>query len=138
MLNSFNGIDKIRILDKDIICVNDKVISYGKAFKYPKVDVNSFQLFPPKEQRAVDDRYSKDKNNVYYNGEIIKNADVNTYAPLGFGFGKDTKNAYYENKILEGVDSKSFKATNSKDTGIFMFRDKLGNKFDYYTGKKIN
>lgn len=138
LVNSFNSIDKIRILDKDIICVNNNVISYGKEFNYPNVDANSLELFPGKRQEAVEDRYLKDKNNVYYNGELINGAKVNSYVPMSFGFGKDAKNAYYETRLLKGVDSKSFKPTDSQDTGIFMFRDKLGNKFDYYTGKKLN
>ena len=131
---SFNTIDAIRILNRDIIVVNNKsILSRGKEFKYNGVDAASFQLFPvdKKDEADLGTPYAKDKNNVYYNQEIIPGADVKTFIPMEYDFGKDTKNVYYQKQLLQGVDAKSFK----KD-GEF-YKDKLGNKFSTLTGKKI-
>lgn len=137
LINPFDSIGKIRIIDNDIICVNNQIISYGKKFKYGNVDANSFQLFPPDEHQVNNDRYSKDRKNVYYDGEVIQGADVHSYTPLSFGFGKDAQNAFYEHALLKGVDSKSFKEIDTGDSTGFVFGDKFGNKFDYWTGKKL-
>ena len=131
---SFNTIQTIRVLDQDIICVNNKTILFrGKSFKYDNVDAASFQLFPIDEKNDVytGNPYSKDKNNVYYNQEIILDADVKTFVLIGDNFGKDAQNVYYQNQLLRGVDASSFK----KD-GTF-YKDKLGNKFSALTGNKV-
>lgn len=45
--SSFDKIDKIRVINQDIIGINNStILSRGKKFKYDQVDVNSFQLFP--------------------------------------------------------------------------------------------
>lgn len=131
---SFDSIHTIRELDQDIICVNNKTILFrGKDFKYTDVDASSFQLFPMNEKDGIyaDITYSKDKNHIYYNQEIIPDADVKTFIPIGRDFGKDTKNVYYQKQRLEGVDAASFK----KD-GDF-YKDKRGNKFSALTGNKV-
>jgi hypothetical protein len=137
MTNSFDTISQTRVIDKNIICVNNQVIiSYGKKFKYRNVDINSFQVYPPdKEQKTQDDYsndlYSKDRDNVYYDGEIIPGADVKTFTLLKFDFGKDAKHAYYKTELLKGVDVQSFEEADT------VYKDKLGNRFHYWTGKKL-
>jgi hypothetical protein len=45
--SSFDKIDKIRVINQDIISINNNtILSRGKKFKYDQVDANSFQLFP--------------------------------------------------------------------------------------------
>ncbi|MDV2447442.1 hypothetical protein CMU93_07995 [Elizabethkingia anophelis] len=132
--SSFDKIDKIRVIDQDIIGVNNNtILSRGKKFKYDHVDVGSFELFPTDKKNSVyaDNPYSKDKNNVYYNEEIIPDADVKSFILMDNNFGKDAKNAYYKNQLLKGVDARSF-----KKEGDF-YKDKSGNKFSALTGKKI-
>ncbi|MBB6502608.1 DKNYY domain-containing protein [Pedobacter cryoconitis] len=134
----FNPLQKVRFMNEDVLCGDDQVIFYGKAFKYKTVDVNSFQLYFPKDKFSL---YAKDKNNVYYDGDIVAQAEVNTYVPLKFGFGKDAKNVYYKTNLLKGVDSKSFKEieTNGAVNGkkyTAVFGDKSGHRFDW-DGNKI-
>lgn len=134
LAQSFDIIRALRILDQDILIVNDKsILVRGKIFKYNNVDAHSFQLFPVDQKYGVEisNYYSKDKHNIYYNQEIIPAADVKTFIPIGDDFGKDAKNAYYQKQMLRGVDVKSFK----KD-GEF-YKDKLGNKFSAVTGNKV-
>ena len=62
--NSFDKIDKIRIINQDIIGINNNtILSRGKKFKYDQVDADSFQLFPidKKNSAYADNPYSKDK-----------------------------------------------------------------------------
>lgn len=131
---SFNSIQTIRVLDLDVICVNNKTILVrGKNFKYDHVDVPSFQLFTADEKTDfyTGNPYSKDKNNVYYNQEVVPGADVKTFILIGSDFGKDTRNVYYQKQLLKDVDASSFK----KD-GDF-YKDKHGNKFSALTGNKV-
>ncbi|OPB89587.1 hypothetical protein BAS06_04310 [Elizabethkingia miricola] len=130
----FDKIDKIRVINQDIIGINNStILSRGKKFKYNNVDVNSFQLFPidKKNSAYADNPYSKDKNNVYYDEEVIPGADVKSFILMDNNFGKDSKNAYYKNELLKEVDAPSF-----KKEGDF-YKDKLGNKYSIFTGKKI-
>lgn len=130
----FNAIQTIRVLDQDYINVNDKTILFrGKNFKYERVDVPSFALFPTDEKNGIygSSSYSKDKNHVYYNQEIIPGADLKTFIPMGHDFGKDTKNVFYQKQRIEGADAKSF-----KKEGDF-YKDRLGNKFSALTGNKV-
>ena len=129
LINTFNSFNKLKILDRDVICINDKVIYYGKLFKYKKVDSKSFNLYFPNQIS----RYSKDKSHVYYNQEPIKEADPKTYKPLTLGFGKDRNHVFYENKLLKGVDSKTFKRIGKYGVE---YRDGLNNKFNW-KGKKL-
>lgn len=137
MTTSFDNIQQVRSISQNVIGVNNQtIVSYGKKFNYDRVDINSFQLFrPAKEQGrqsgSSDDRYTRDKNNVYYEGELISNADVKTYTPLKYGFGKDAKHAFYKTNMLEGVDVQSFAEIGNT------YKDKLDNKFDYRTGERL-
>ncbi|HFK5586762.1 DKNYY domain-containing protein [Elizabethkingia anophelis] len=131
---TFNTLDNIRIIDPTIISINNKtILSSGKNFKYDQVDAGSFQLFPidKKNSAYAYPPYSKDKNNVYYDEEIIPEADVKSFILMDNNFGKDAKNVFYKKQLLKGVDAPSFK----KD-GDF-YKDKLGNKFSAITGNKV-
>lgn len=55
------------------------------------IDINSFETVKS---------YAKDKNNIYYNGEIIKGADVKSFEVLeDYYTAKDKNNYYYLGKI---------------------------------------
>ena len=137
MTSTFDTIREVRSINQNVICVNNKtIISYGEKFKYDHVDISSFQLFKPLKEDDqqfyfLNDRYSKDKNNVYYEGELVSKADVNTYTPLKYGFGKDGKNAFYKTAPLAGVDVQSFAESDT------LYQDKLGNRYNYRTGQKM-
>ncbi len=129
LTNHFETFKTIRIVDNDVVCINDKVIVRGVQFKTKTVDANSFKLFRPNQI----DYYSKDKNHVYYEQNVIEQANPKTYLPLEFGYGKDDKHVYHETKLLKGVDAKSFKETSENST---IYGDKFGNNFDW-KGKKL-
>jgi len=131
---TFNTLDNIRVINPSIISINNKtILSSGKNFKYDQVDAGSFQLFPIDKEKSAygNDSYSKDKNNVYYDEEVIPDADAKTFVIMGDYFGKDAKNAYYKSQLLKGVDAPSF-----KKQGDF-YKDKLGNKFSGIGGNKV-
>ena len=91
---TFNSLDNIRIINPSIISINNKtILSSGKNFKYDQVDAGSFQLFPADEDKYTYEisSYSKDKNNVYYDEEVIPAADTKTFIIMGDYFGKDAK-----------------------------------------------
>ncbi|MDQ1096907.1 MULTISPECIES: DKNYY domain-containing protein [Chryseobacterium] len=132
---SFDSIHAIRVINEQTICVNNKdILILGKNFKYAEVDAPSFQLLTfdgDQDDAYMFSYYSKDKNHVYYDQEVIPGADVKTFILIGRDFGKDDKNAYFQNKLLKGVDATSFKKEGN------YYKDKLGNKFSALTGNKV-
>ncbi|MCL1677339.1 DKNYY domain-containing protein [Elizabethkingia meningoseptica] len=130
----FNTLDNIRVINPNLISINNKtILSSGKNFKYDQVDAGSFQLFPvDKDKYAYESSsYSKDKNNVYYDEEVIPDANTRTFIIMGDYFGKDAKNVYYKKQLLKGVDAPSF----NKDGNFY--KDKLGNKFSALGENKV-
>ncbi|MBS7786186.1 DKNYY domain-containing protein [Flavobacterium sp. CYK-55] len=126
---NYTNFKYIRVVDKNIICVNDDVVYDGKKFKDKTADAKSFVVYFPGTMSF----YTKDKNSVYYDQVKIPGADPKTYKPLVLGFGKDDKNVYYETKLLQGVDAHSFKETGEYST---IFGDKYGHLFNS-EGKKL-
>ncbi len=105
-----------------------------------EADPTSFQIFKY--------YYAKDKNNVFYKGQIILEADqksfevfdsINSYQNQdilfppsyithSFNFyGKDNKNIYYGADIIENADQKSFK--------VFSICYAKDNQYVYYRGE---
>lgn len=99
----FKKITNVKPVDEYCIIVNDVVIVNGKKFPYADLDIATFQTYP--EWRYM---YSKDKHNVYFEGEIISGADVATFEVLEQLHAKDAKHAYYKKGMLKGVDPKTF------------------------------
>ncbi len=118
----FNKFGKIKALNPEILRVNDKINCYGKYFKSQMVDAETFEL------SDQDFSYSRDKNNVYYDQEIVKDASPETYKELSFGYGKDEKNVFYKTIIIEGADPKSFREDH------FQWKD---DKHVYKDGKSL-
>lgn len=125
--NKFKKIKNIRILNKDIICINTTVLVDGKKFKYSKVDAKSFKIFGRNTGR-----FSKDTNHVFYDQLIIKKADPKTFKILDYDYGKDSKNVFYENKLLKDADVSSFRKEKSYSN---IFIDNKGNRYE--DGRKI-
>ena len=50
---------------------------------------------------------------VYYNNNILQEADPNTILDLGYGYAKDCENVWLEGKLLPLVDARSFRLKNS-------------------------
>lgn len=99
---AFDNINSIKIIDDEYILVNNTPILKG-AYLQTKVDTESFETFP--DWNYI---YARDKNHVYYEGEIIQEADVNSFEVVGFRYAKDNKHVYYEKHIVPGAQPKSF------------------------------
>ena len=88
--------------------------------------------YDPQTYEVINQLYSKDKNNIYYNDKKIEGVDKNTFE-LTYDFGsvvngyysKDKNNVYYENKKLKGIDVKTFKKI-SRLVDNFLIEDKNG------------
>lgn len=86
-------------------------------------DAGSFSVFLSPHERpckgnpdagAEYARYGKDSNNVYYKGELVMGADVDTYEMVYSGcylqeYAKDKNQAYYKGKAIGGSDPATFK-----------------------------
>ena len=71
--------------------------------------------------------YSEDKNNIYYEGRKIENADVETFEIIKSYYAKDKNNVYCRIETIEGADSDTFEIVDI-DKGLT--RDK-NNKYSY-------
>ncbi|UFX83405.1 DKNYY domain-containing protein [Candidatus Absconditicoccus praedator] len=84
---------------------------YSKNFLYVYYEGNMIDGADPISFEVFREnlRYAKDKNNVYYRGEIQEKKDQKTFELLGCSrtkcYGKDTENVYFNNKLLEGFNS---------------------------------
>ena len=67
--------------------INSSLVKQGENLYYNIKDENDNVKFIPLESKTVDDEsfevldedYTKDKNNVYFKGKILKGADVETF-----------------------------------------------------------
>lgn len=124
--NDFDEIKNIRILNKDIICINNKVIVNGKSIKFSKVDTKSFKIIG--KQTGW---FTKDQHHVYYDQLVIDKATPKTFKLIELGYGKDDKNIFNKNKLLKDADVKTFRIEKSYS---MTFIDDKGNR--YKDGKK--
>ncbi len=69
--------------------------------------------------------YAKDKNYAYFKGEIIKDADPETFESVLDYYAKDIHHGFYEDKLLENSDGNSFEVINrgpySKDKSDYYY-----------------
>lgn len=94
------NVDKL-VSWNDILAKDGKnIYYYGKKIDY--IDASTF------DGRGFG--YAKDKNNIYYDVTIVKNADYKSFKEIkgSISFAKDKYNIFYEGKIIEGADIKSF------------------------------
>lgn len=81
------------------------------------VDLNSFIV--------KNNKYAKDKNKVYFNGNIIKEGNTSDFIILNRYYGKDKSNVYYNGEIIKGADANSFELYEPENIGfLFLGRDK--------------
>ena len=73
--------------------------------------------------------YAKDKNHVYFFGDILENVDKDTFAVLSGFYAKDNKHIYFGDRIFQNIDFASFKALNN-----FYAKDKNS---VYLSGEKV-
>ncbi|VAW11953.1 hypothetical protein MNBD_BACTEROID03-2271 [hydrothermal vent metagenome] len=124
----YRQMNNLKVINKHVIAINDTVVYYG--IKIPHFHAATFEKIKDNEQPAFI-RYYKDKNYVYLDTKIIKQADPKTFVMLGYSIAKDDKHVFYEENILEGADSKSFRKGKNLE-----WIDDHGNRFDL-KGKRI-
>jgi hypothetical protein len=101
--------------------------------KIEQADSNSFTVF--QKEYVTDNRFfAKDKQNVFYLGEIVEGADNETFTLLGDYYAKDKNNAYYMKKIINGVDLSTFKTYEHDNSACSCAKDK---NHIYQNGKII-
>jgi len=123
--------NQIKSLDEKSLIIDDLVIIRGKPFAYQQVDANSFKILGSSGGNSF---WSRDKNHIYYNQQLLVEADPNTFEILKLAVAKDANHIFVGNKIFYGPDVKSFRRVN-KSSANYDFEDDLGNKYWYRTNK---
>lgn len=67
-----------------------------------KADAQTFEILG-------NEAYARDKNYVFYQGQIIHGADPESFEPLEGLFAIDKERAYYSGDSIEGASSRDFK-----------------------------
>jgi len=113
-----------RILNDYVITINDTTIYYGQKKSF----VDSKTLTEVKDSKLGQFvKYYKDNRNVYYDMEIIEEANPQTFEFLEFCYSRDDKNVYWKLNKLDGVDPFTFR----KDKNNFLeWKDKNENRFN--------
>lgn len=134
-IKDFNKLSKINQLYTDGTSIYDH-----NLIQLNNVDISSF--------RNIDNtNWYTDKNNVWWQGIIVKDADPNTFRPIfmysffsgekeehgsNYNYGKDAYHVFFRDSIIEGADPNTFE--------IIDFNNKLGwtifDKNHIYLGKK--
>lgn len=88
----------------------------------------------PKTIKVLNEFYSKDNKNVFYNEYKIPNADVNSFVALDeeIGYAKDKNSVYYSGTKIENANVKTFKVVSTES--LYFFKD---NKNVYVAEKVI-
>lgn len=86
-INSFEVIDALGAKDNQYYYKTSIAGDSLHIGKYPIKDKNTFQL--------LDHRYSKDKFQVYFDGEIVQGADSKTFEVIDYAKGQDSKSLFY-------------------------------------------
>ena len=63
--------------------------------------------------QVIEDGYAIDKNNVYFDGEIVPDADPKTFSYVKYYYGKDKNDYFYKNTPLHISDMQSVKQCGS-------------------------
>ncbi len=125
---SYQSIKVDRVVNNHVIIINDTVVYYGETIPY--FDAATLEKIKDNEL-SEHVRYYKDKNFVYIDAKIIKQAKPKTFTMLCYSFAKDDKHVFYKEKILTGADPNSFRKDKNQE-----WVDNNGNRFDS-KGKKI-
>jgi len=119
---NYKQINSLKIINNNVIAINDTVLYYGT--KIPHFHAATFEEVKDNEQPAFI-RYYKDKNFVYLDTKVIKQATPQTFVMLDYRIAKDDKHVFYEGNILTGADAKSFRKGQNLE-----WIDDYGNRFD--------
>lgn len=59
--------------------------------------------------------YGLDRNNVFFNGQLVVGVDRRSFTYLGYGYAKDRYRVFYKGKILPGADPRTFKVVGDEE-----------------------
>ncbi len=129
-VTSFRVLNKLITTDKYGVYFNNKIIkgSHGASFKFigdnygidnkqmyylglnfysilKGVDIKTVKIL---DCKTCSNRYVVDKKQVFFQGELIKAANVETFKVLYYDYSKDDEHIFYRNDIIKEVDYKSF------------------------------
>ena len=95
-------------------------------YPYKKVETD-------KRLKAVDNLlfFATDGNNVYYKGEVLENADLNTLKPIDgqYRYFADKENVYYKSKLLPIKNSGNLKTVSLNPDDKFLYDEANGYVF---------
>ena len=85
--------------------------------------------YDPQTYEVINQLYSRDKNNIYYDNKKIEGADLLTFQRIDeYIYSKDKNNIYFRGKKISGVDKETFekidKYNYSKDKNNIYYDDK--------------
>ena len=85
--------------------------------------------YDPQTYEVINQLYSRDKNNIYYDNKKIEGADLPTFQRIDeYIYSKDKNNIYFRGKKISGVDKETFekidKYNYSKDKNNIYYDDK--------------
>ena len=103
--------------DKSSIWCEGKLLSESSPRK--------FRVF------ALDHRYAKNSNCIFWSGQKIVGVDQKNFRPMGMGYARDSRNAYFGRNALDDIHLSSFEVGNSFGKAKDRFRT-------YYHGKPTN
>ncbi len=87
-----------------------------------EADAASFEQIKPPE-------YARDKNHVYWRGDIIASADPLTFEPVAGRYTKDNQHVFIDQRIVEGANPATFQKVRGEE---ILGRDKN----DFYYGNE--
>jgi hypothetical protein len=85
----------------------------GPAFEVVGADLRSFEN---SRKAFADARYGRDKNQVYFNGRVVRGADPESFSRMQRGYIRDVRSVYYNGSFL------------SNDADHFQFIDEFVQK----------
>ena len=104
-------------------------------YPYKKVETD-------KRLKAVDNLlfFATDGDNVYYKGEVLENADLNTLKPIDgqYTYFADKENVYYKSKLLPIKNNSNLKTVSLNPDDKFLYDEANGYVFigDYSFDRK--
>ncbi|WP_104385045.1 DKNYY domain-containing protein [Sphingobacterium sp. HMA12] len=119
--------NSIKLLDRKTVIIDQLVLIEGKKFEFADVDADSFKIL---EGIGGNSFWSRDKNHIYYNEQLLTEADPKTFEVLRRAVAKDARHIFVGDKIFEGPDVKSFRSVDKAEVN-HDFEDDLGHKYWY-------
>ena len=93
------------------VCIGPDLRSEAEKYqKIPLADPNTFRILidPQGPGRLSSETLARDHIHVFYGGEYVPTADVNSLKVFG-SYAKDKNNLYYSGQIITGIDIQTVK-----------------------------